>query len=193
MKVRIISLSKNEDFRSILNGKKISNKYSTIFFKKLDHLNSSQLNISFIAKKKLGNAVIRNKIKRRLKNIMRDLVKQLKINCKYSYLIIAKKIVFNDKFLDIKKELFLDFKRIKWSMRNILIFIIKIYKRLISPYLGSNCRYLPTCSDYFIESLKEYGLIKGTFIGIKRILTCHPIKFLGGSEGYDPVLKKRNK
>ena len=113
MKLRICSLSKNEDFRSILNGKKINNKYSTIFFKKLDHLSSKQLNMSFIAKKKLGNAVIRNKIKRRLKNIMRDLVKQLKINCKYSYLIIAKKIVFNDKFIDIKKELFLDFKRIK--------------------------------------------------------------------------------
>ena len=193
MKVRIISLSKNEDFRSILNGKKISNKYSTIFFKKLDHLNSSQLNISFITKKKLGNAVIRNKIKRRLKNIMRDLIKQVKINYSYSYLIIAKKIVFNDKFVDIKKELFLDFKRIKWSMKNILIFIIKVYKRLISPYLGGNCRYLPTCSDYFIESLKEYGMIKGTFMGMKRILTCHPIKFLGGGDGYDPVLKKKGK
>ena len=193
MKVRIISLSKNEDFRSILNGKKISNKYSIIFFKKLDHLNSNQLNISFIAKKKLGNAVIRNKIKRRLKNIMRDLIKQVKINYSYSYLIIAKKIVFNDKFVDIKKELFLDFNRIKWSMKNILIFIIKVYKRLISPYLGGNCRYLPTCSDYFIESLKEYGIIKGTFMGMKRILTCHPIKFLGGGDGYDPVLKKKGK
>ena len=78
-------------------------------------------------------------------------------------------------------------------MKNILIFIIKIYKRLISPYLGGNCRYLPTCSDYFIESLKEYGIIKGTFMGMKRILTCHPIKFLGGGDGYDPVLKKKGK
>ena len=193
MKVRIISLSKNEDFRSILNGKKISNKYSIIFFKKLDHLNSSQLNISFITKKKLGNAVIRNKIKRRLKNIMRDLIKQVKINYSYSYLIIAKKIVFNDKFVDIKKELFLDFKRIKWSMRNILIFIIKFYKRFISPYLGSNCRYLPTCSDYFIDSLNEHGIFKGSLMGIKRILSCHPIKFLGGGDGFDPVLKKKDK
>ena len=113
MKVRICSLSKNEDFRSILNGKKINNKYSTIFFKKIDHLNSKQLNISFIAKKKLGNAVIRNKIKRRLKNIMRDITKNININYKYSYLVIAKKIVFNHKFEDIKKELFLNFKKIK--------------------------------------------------------------------------------
>tara|TARA_Y100001980_G_C14318368_1_gene139973 strand:+ start:203 stop:544 length:342 start_codon:yes stop_codon:yes gene_type:complete len=113
MKVRICSLSKNEDFRSILNGKKINNKYSTIFFKKLDRLDSKKLNISFIAKKKLGNAIIRNKIKRRLKNIMRDITKNININYKYSYLVIAKKIVFNHKFEDIKKELFLDFKKIK--------------------------------------------------------------------------------
>tara|TARA_A100001388_G_C28509399_1_gene375491 strand:- start:70 stop:411 length:342 start_codon:yes stop_codon:yes gene_type:complete len=113
MKVRICSLSKNEDFRSILNGKKINNKYSTIFFKEIDRLNSKQLNISFIAKKKLGNAVIRNKIKRRLKNIMRDITKNININYKYSYLVIAKKIVFNHKFEDIKKELFLNFKKIK--------------------------------------------------------------------------------
>ena len=113
MKVRICSLSKNEDFRSILNGKKINNKYSTIFFKEIDRLNSKQLNISFIAKKKLGNAVIRNKIKRRLKNIMRDITKNININYKYSYLVIAKKIVFNHRFEDIKKELFLNFKKIK--------------------------------------------------------------------------------
>ena len=113
MKTKILSLSKNKDFKSILTGKKVSNKYLSIFFKKLSDKSIKKLNISFIVKKKIGNAVIRNKIKRRLKNIMRDVVKQLKINCKYSYLIIAKKIVFNDKFVDIKKELFLDFKRIK--------------------------------------------------------------------------------
>ena len=78
-------------------------------------------------------------------------------------------------------------------MKNILIFIIKIYKRLISPYLGNNCRYLPTCSDYFIESLEEHGIFKGSVKGIKRILTCHPIKTLGGGDGYDPVLKKKDK
>ncbi len=113
MKVRICSLSKNEDFKSILNGNKINNKYSTIFFKKLDHLNSKYLNLSIITKRKLGNAILRNKIKRILKNIMRDVSKNTKINCKYAYLIIAKKNVFNDKFEDIKTELFLNFKKIK--------------------------------------------------------------------------------
>ena len=78
-------------------------------------------------------------------------------------------------------------------MKTIFIFIIKIYKRLVSPYLGNNCRYLPSCSDYFIESLEEYGLIKGSIKGFKRIITCHPIKTLGGGEGYDPVIKKKGK
>tara|TARA_B100001750_G_C15034999_1_gene363742 strand:- start:248 stop:490 length:243 start_codon:yes stop_codon:yes gene_type:complete len=72
----------------------------------------------------------------------------------------------------------------------LLIKIIKIYQIVISPYLGNNCRYLPTCSEYFVDSLKEYGFVKGTLIGIKRIFSCHPIKFLGGNEGFDPVKKK---
>tara|TARA_B100000401_G_C52594197_1_gene618720 strand:- start:355 stop:597 length:243 start_codon:yes stop_codon:yes gene_type:complete len=72
----------------------------------------------------------------------------------------------------------------------ILIKIIKIYKIFISPFLTPSCRYLPTCSEYFIDSLNEYGVIKGSIKGIKRIFSCHPIKFLGGGEGFDPVKKK---
>ena len=74
----------------------------------------------------------------------------------------------------------------------LLIKIIKIYQLIISPYLGNNCRYIPTCSEYFIGSLKNHGFVNGTLIGIKRILSCHPIKFLGGGEGFDPVKKKGN-
>ncbi len=69
----------------------------------------------------------------------------------------------------------------------LLIGLVKIYKTFVSPYIGNNCRYFPSCSDYFIESIKVYGPIKGTVKGIKRILSCHPIKFLGGGEGFDPV------
>jgi len=78
---------------------------------------------------------------------------------------------------------------------NFLILIIKLYKNFISPYIPSSCRYLPTCSDYFIDSLKLNGFFRGTFLGIKRILRCHPIKFLGGSSGYDPApnFKKEKK
>tara|TARA_B100001057_G_scaffold159752_1_gene160425 strand:+ start:884 stop:1120 length:237 start_codon:yes stop_codon:yes gene_type:complete len=78
-------------------------------------------------------------------------------------------------------------------MKYILIYIIKIYKYFISPLIGNNCRYLPTCSDYFIDSLNEFGFIKGSYMGTKRLLSCHPIKFLGGGEGYDPIEKKKVK
>ena len=72
----------------------------------------------------------------------------------------------------------------------ILIGIIKIYKIFISPYLTPSCRYLPTCSEYVIDCLKTHGLIKGVAKSIKRILSCHPIKSLGGGEGFDPVVKE---
>ena len=72
----------------------------------------------------------------------------------------------------------------------ILIKLIKGYKFFISPLLGNSCRYLPTCSEYSVDALKEYGLLKGIFISLKRILSCHPIKFLGGGEGFDPVKRK---
>ena len=73
---------------------------------------------------------------------------------------------------------------------NILIKLIKGYKFLISPLLGNSCRYLPTCSEYSIEALKTYGLFKGSYMSLKRIFSCHPIKFLGGGEGFDPVNKE---
>ena len=77
-------------------------------------------------------------------------------------------------------------------LTKIIIKIIKFYQYLISPLLGNNCRYLPTCSEYFIECLKEYGLIKGFLKGTKRVLSCDPIKFLGGGEGFEPVKKNKN-
>ena len=113
MKSKISSLSKSEDFKSILGGKKISNKYLTIFFKKLSDKDYKKLNISFVTKKKIGNAVKRNKIKRRLKNIMNQILKISKINFNYSYLFIAKKSVINAKFVDIKEAIIDDYKKIK--------------------------------------------------------------------------------
>ena len=71
----------------------------------------------------------------------------------------------------------------------ILISIINVYKFFVSPLLRPSCRYLPTCSEYFIDCLKIYGPIKGFYFGFKRILSCHPIKILGGGEGFDPVIK----
>ncbi len=69
---------------------------------------------------------------------------------------------------------------------NHIIMIIKFYQFFISPILGQNCRYLPTCSEYSIQSIKKFGIFKGTFLSLRRISKCHP----WGNHGYDPVPNK---
>ena len=113
MQVKLKSLSKNEDFKFILNGKKISNKYSTIFYRRLENKSNRYFNISFITKKKIGTAVIRNKIKRRLRNMMNEALRKIKINLNYSYLLIARKSVLEDEYNFIKIKLFSELKKIR--------------------------------------------------------------------------------
>ena len=113
MKSKILALSENEDFKSLLNQKKISNKYVTIFFGILKNKNKKMLNISFVTKKKIGNAVKRNKIKRRLRNILNDAVKNISLKFNYSYLVIAKTTMLNNEYTIIKEALFRDLEKIK--------------------------------------------------------------------------------
>jgi putative membrane protein insertion efficiency factor len=74
-------------------------------------------------------------------------------------------------------------------IKTIFILPIKIYQWVISPLLGQNCRHEPTCSHYTIEAITEWGVLKGVFLGAKRLSKCHP----WGTYGHDPVPKKINK
>ncbi len=113
MKSKILALSKNDEFKSLLKKKKISNKYVTIFFGKLPHKDNKKLNISFSVKKKIGNAVKRNKIKRRLRSIVNDAVKIISINFDFSILVLAKESMLNNEYKNIKETLFQDLEKIK--------------------------------------------------------------------------------
>ena len=113
MKSKIIALSKNEEFKFLLKQNKISNKYVSIFFGKLKNKYNKKINVSFVTKKKLGNAVKRNKIKRRLRNIMNEAVNKISINYNYSFLVIAKSSMLNNEYRIIKETLFKDFGKIK--------------------------------------------------------------------------------
>lgn len=74
-------------------------------------------------------------------------------------------------------------RRIKKGVSSALIFPIKLYQNYISPLTPPSCRYTPTCSQYAIEALRKYGPLKGLWLALKRILSCHP----WGGSGYDPV------
>ena len=113
MRSKIIALSNNEDFKILLKKKKISNKYVTIFFGNLKDKKITKLNISFVTKKKLGNADRRNKIKRRLRNIVDHAIKELIIKLDYSYLVIAKPTMLSNNYTNIKETLFQDLKKIR--------------------------------------------------------------------------------
>jgi|TARA_S200000501_G_scaffold208024_1_gene195471 hypothetical protein len=71
-------------------------------------------------------------------------------------------------------------------IKKILIKTIRLYQLILSPLLGSNCRFEPTCSQYFIEAVEMNGVLKGSVMGIKRLLKCHPWH----PGGFDPVCKK---
>ena len=75
----------------------------------------------------------------------------------------------------------------------IIIYIIKFYKYFISHLFGNSFRYLPSCSEYMVEALKTHGVFKGLLLGSKRIVSCHPLKFLGGGSGLDFVPNKKIK
>ena len=72
---------------------------------------------------------------------------------------------------------------IKRAISWLMVLLIRFYQQAISPYLRPSCRYTPTCSQYYIEAVKKHGPFKGSYLGIKRILRCHP----WGGHGYDPV------
>ena len=112
--IKFKSSNRSEDFLKILKKRKINTKYFTIYFdKNLINLNK-YLNISFVMKKNVGNAVIRNKIKRKLKHAVQKISKEKQlIDLNYTYIIFGKNNVYKDKFALIFKEVNETFKKIK--------------------------------------------------------------------------------
>ena len=115
MKIKIVALKRNEEFKKLLTGRKLSNRYFVMFYKKLLKKESDYLNLSIVAKKKIfSKAVDRNFCKRRLKNVINQAIKKIALNFNYSYLILAKDNVLNKNcFEDLKKIMFKEFNKIR--------------------------------------------------------------------------------
>lgn len=80
-------------------------------------------------------------------------------------------------------------KMIKNGFQKLFLMVIKFYQLAISPYIGAHCRFRPTCSEYAYIAISRFGVLKGTYLSIRRILKCHPFH----EGGYDPVPEKNNK
>ena len=77
------------------------------------------------------------------------------------------------------------YKLLQKFIKNLILFSLRSYKYLLSPFLGTNCRFFPTCSDYAQEAILKKGIIKGCYLAIKRLSKCQP----WGKSGYDPLVK----
>jgi len=73
-------------------------------------------------------------------------------------------------------------------MRSLFIGLIKLYQYIVSPLLGPRCRFHPTCSNYAVEAINQYGVLKGGYLSVRRIIKCHPLN----QGGYDPVPTKQD-
>ena len=112
--IKFKSLNRSKDFLKILKKKKLNTKYYTIYFDKNSQNINKYLNISFVMKKKIGNAVTRNKIKRKLKYAVQKILRKNKlIDLNYTYVIFGKNNVYKDKFADVLYEVNETFKKIK--------------------------------------------------------------------------------
>ena len=112
--IKFKSLNRSKDFLKILKKKKINTRYYTIYFDRNSKKLNKYLNISFVMKKKTGNAVMRNKIKRKLKYAIQKIVRESKlIDTNYTYVIFGKNNVYKDKFEDVLNEVNDTFKKIK--------------------------------------------------------------------------------
>lgn len=76
------------------------------------------------------------------------------------------------------------------ALKFIVLLPIRFYQLVVSPWFGPKCRYMPTCSNYAREAVEKHGILKGGLLGGLRLCRCHPIKFLGGGSGIDPVPEK---
>ena len=135
----------------------------------------------FVASKKTGNAVQRNRIKRLFREFVKENGQNLKKNSDYVFVgkSILKENIKNIKYKDIEKDLL----KVTKKMKQILLFLIKIYQNFFQELFGRRCRFYPTCSEYSRQAITKYGAIKGTFLSVKRILKCHPFH----KGGYDPL------
>ena len=158
------SLKNNQQFRFVYkNGRSYANKYFIMYVKE-NGLDKNRIGIS--VSKKVGNSVVRHRITRLVRESYR--LHESVFNSGLDMVIIARPAAASIGYEEAESA---------------LLHLAKLYQKYISPYKGTKCPYVPSCSQYGLEAIEKYGVIKGGLLAAWRILRCNPFS----KGGYDPV------
>lgn len=191
------SLKKNEDFRYVYrNGKVKANRYLVMYIVE----NNQAINrLGISASKKVGNSVVRHHFYRLVRESYRlhekifnsglDIVvvakrvrhRQISRRLRAHFYILENCIIYVSEQDNAYSGIYV--QKIVINMKNIMISLIKIYRKYLSPLKSTKCPYFPSCSEYGLEAIEKYGALKGGMLALWRILRCNPFS----KGGYDPV------
>mgnify|MGYP003243545357 CR=1 FL=1 len=176
------SLKKNQDFQKVYrNGTSYANRLLVMYVLKNQHM-KNRLGIS--VSKKVGNSVVRHRLTRLIRESYR--LNEAEFENSLDIVVVARPQAKDRTYQEIESALMhLAGKHCiaGFSPRNIMIHMIRLYQKYISPMKRTKCPYIPTCSQYGLEAIEKYGALKGGLLAVWRILRCNP--FSHG--GYDPV------
>ena len=168
------SLKKNQDFQSVYrNGKSYANRLLVMYVLE-NNLDKNRLGIS--VSKKVGNSVVRHHVTRLVRESYR--LQENIFNSGLDIVVVARANAASASFREIESALLHLGK-----LHKIVIALIKGYRKYISPMKSTKCPYFPTCSEYGLQAVEKYGVIKGGLLAFWRILRCNPFS----QGGYDPV------
>ena len=167
------SLKKNRDFRTVYrDGKSYANRLLVMYTLKND---SDRNRLGISVSKKVGNSVVRHHITRLVRESYR--LHEEMFHSGWDIVVIARAGAKNASYHEPRR------KEDGITLKKILIFLIKWYRKYISPMKTTKCPYYPTCSTYGLEAVEKYGAWKGGLLALWRILRCNPFS----KGGYDPV------
>ena len=174
------TLKKNSEFKSVYQAKhSYANKYIIMYILQ-NGTDTNRLGVS--VSKKVGNSIVRHRLARLIREAFRLNVTQVAPG--YDVVVIARAGLKGKGYKETESAMLHLLKLHHISMKKVIIKLIHFYQRAVSPYKGrSMCIYYPTCSQYALEAVEQYGALKGGWMAFKRILRCNP--FAKG--GYDPV------
>ena len=171
------SLKNNQQFRFVYkNGRSYANKYFIMYVKE-NGLDKNRIGIS--VSKKVGNSVVRHRITRLVRESYR--LHESVFNSGLDMVIIARPAAASIGYEEAESAL-LHLAKLH-HLKKLVIAMIRFYQKYISPYKGTKCPYVPSCSQYGLEAIEKYGVIKGGLLAAWRILRCNPFS----KGGYDPV------